>query len=282
LSARGYQVVASIPQDFRALFLGHGVTWVEPEIRAISRTVATATGKPLFLWVHQMDPHIGHAPGLVSEVTKSLGHHHLATARQEYERGVVKADAYVAALLAWQKGRGRGEETITVITADHGEEFGEHGGLGHGRSLYEEVVRIPLVIDTPAPLGRIIDVEVGMVDVAPTVRALLGMPSPPGTDGSSLVPYLEGQRPLHPPVFMEAYMTAHVLAVVRGGWKLIWTPDDNRTQLYDVREAKRTNVADREPERTAAMSSLLDLCMQGGCGVMSEAVARADVVLAGH
>jgi arylsulfatase A-like enzyme len=68
------------------------------------------------------------------------------------------------------------DKTIVVVTADHGEEFFEHGGVGHQRSLYDEVVRIPLVMRWPkGPRNRIVDGQVRIVDVFPTLVHLTGI-----------------------------------------------------------------------------------------------------------
>ncbi len=119
-------------------------------------------------------------------------------------------DAEVAALderlrRLWTRLRARGllENAIVVVTADHGEEFGEHGGYQHGRTLYAESVRIPLVMTGPGlPAGRVVEDEVSLVDVAPTVLALLGLPPEPGFEGRSLLPLVDAPA-AHRDVLLE-------------------------------------------------------------------------------
>jgi arylsulfatase A-like enzyme len=90
------------------------------------------------------------------------------------------------------------ETTIVVVTADHGEEFLQHGDLGHGWSLYQELLHVPLVVALPrepasmfeGPFKGSVDAPVSIVDVAPTVLDLLGLGQEPSMDGRSLVPLL--------------------------------------------------------------------------------------------
>jgi arylsulfatase A-like enzyme len=86
------------------------------------------------------------------------------------------------------------ENSVIVVTADHGEAFLEHGLLQHGL-LYEENLHVPLVLWGPGrlPPGAVFDARVSLVDVLPTVLEMLGLPEPTGLDGRSLVPLLHGQ-----------------------------------------------------------------------------------------
>ena len=90
------------------------------------------------------------------------------------------------------------DNALIVITADHGEEFGEHGRMGHGFTLFNGVMRIPLIIVAPGfPAGRVVEENVSLVDVAPTLLELLGLPAPPTFEGRSLVPLM--RNPYSPP-----------------------------------------------------------------------------------
>jgi uncharacterized sulfatase len=75
-----------------------------------------------------------------------------------------------------------------VLTADHGEEFGEHGRQGHGHSLYDEVLHVPFVVRAPGllPAGRRVGGLASLVDVMPTLLDLLDVPVPAGVEGVSL------------------------------------------------------------------------------------------------
>ncbi len=115
------------------------------------------------------------------------------------------SDLYDADLLAndtelsllWEKLRddGWGEDLVLVVTSDHGEEFFEHGGTSHGYSLYEEMVRVPLLIHAPGllPEGKRIDTPVSCLDIYPTLCQLLGFDVPEGLRGRSLLPLIHGE-----------------------------------------------------------------------------------------
>ncbi len=105
-----------------------------------------------------------------------------------YDAEVAALDARLRRLFTRLRTRGLLDHAIVVVTADHGEEFGEHGGFLHGFALYEESVRVPLIMTGPGlPAGRVVRDEVSLVDVAPTVLELLGLPPEPRFEGRSLL-----------------------------------------------------------------------------------------------
>ena len=107
--------------------------------------------------------------------------------RDLYAAGVRQLDAEIAQLRAALERAGLWEQTLVVVTSDHGEEFLEHGGVLHGRTQYDEVLRIPLILRGPGvPAGEVIARPASIVDVLPTVLALLGEPLPAGIDGTDL------------------------------------------------------------------------------------------------
>ena len=117
------------------------------------------------------------------------------------------------------------DETLVVITSDHGEEFWEHGAAGHGFGLYDEQLRVPLVIKPPA--GEKVryaerDVAAGSIDVMPTILDYLGLPSPSHAQGISLRRFIETDA--NPPsrsLISEATLRRHTRSVVREGHKYI-------------------------------------------------------------
>ncbi len=168
---------------------------------------------PLLLYVHPMEPHapydppaqvraarIGEPPPGTSEADvmakvigitrwKEVTPAEAAYVESLYDGEVVALDDRLRRLFSRLRTRGLLERAIVVVTADHGEEFGEHAGFQHGRALYEESVRVPLIISGPGlPAGRIVHDRVSLVDVAPTVLELAGLPPEPRFEGRSLVP----------------------------------------------------------------------------------------------
>ena len=106
--------------------------------------------------------------------------------RTLYRQDVETVDRELDALLDYLEARGLRQRTAIVLTADHGEEFWDHGGLEHGRTLYEEVVRIPLVVSDPGRAPAIRDELTTVLDVAPTVLALAGI-TPTRLPGADLL-----------------------------------------------------------------------------------------------
>ena len=112
-----------------------------------------------------------------------------------YDGEILFTDDSVGKLLDALEGAGRLDDTLVVFTADHGEEFAEHGRFGHNKTLYEEVVRVPLVLRLPdvVPAGQRIDELVSLVDIAPTIVELAGLPVDRTHWGRSLAPALNGE-----------------------------------------------------------------------------------------
>jgi len=155
------------------------------------------------------------------------------------------------------------KHTLIIITADHAEELLDHGFVGHGSTavhatMYDEVLRIPLVIYCPrvVPKGRVLDVMAQQVDLVPTVCELVGIPVPENVQGRSLVPAMHDERLDDVPVFAETVeggyqakdeMKSTWLRSVRTReWKLIHktSPAGDTFELYDlVRDpAEQRNV----------------------------------------
>ena len=108
--------------------------------------------------------------------------------RDLYVGGIRQLDQEIAVLRDFLERAGLWERTLVVVTSDHGEEFLEHGGVLHGRTQYDELLRIPLILRGPGvPAGARIARPVSIVDIMPTVLALLGEPPPAASDGADLL-----------------------------------------------------------------------------------------------
>ena len=157
------------------------------------------------------------------------------------------------------------EDAIVILTSDHGDEFLEHGGLLHGRTLYREVLRVPLVVRAPdAPGGRRVRSLVSHIDIAPTVLDLAGLPPLPDADGRSLRPLWSAPADAASPaderiVFSTLWSGELAHATARlGRWKLYRTRD--RSLLFDLRRdpRERRDVAERHPRIAARLAEALD------------------------
>jgi arylsulfatase A-like enzyme len=114
-----------------------------------------------------------------------------------YDSGIAYMDRETAQLVDALRRRGMLDNTVLIVTADHGELFGEHGVAGHGTSLYRGAVEVPLLIVAPGklPTGVVVDAPVTLKDLAQTALDLAGAPDPFGLPGASLRRYLTGSAP---------------------------------------------------------------------------------------
>ncbi len=204
---------------------------------------ATAAG-PWMLWVHYFDPHAPYDP------PDSL---RARFAGRGYDGEIAWVDQNLGRLLrAVEEGGGAGR-TIVVVVADHGEGLGDHGEQSHGVFLYDETVRVPLILSAPGlvPEGTRVGELVRTTDILPTILDLLGLGVPAGLDGISLRPLIEGRvSALALPAYSEAVAPALMygwspLASLRlEGWKYIHAP---RPELFDL-TADPGERRDRFPE----------------------------------
>jgi arylsulfatase A-like enzyme len=118
--------------------------------------------------------------------------------RNEYNDSIAELDSYIGSLLDALKQRGKLDNTLVIITSDHGEEFAEHDLVNHGNSLYAPSVEIPLLLFFPSriPEARRIAVPVSLIDLAPTILDLVGVEAPPGFAGRTLARHWNGAATL--------------------------------------------------------------------------------------
>lgn len=177
-----------------------------------------------------------------------------------YASLIREADAGIGKLLDGLRRRGLAEDTIVVVTGDHGEAFGEpHGRSGHGFSVYDEEVRVPLMVWSPKLSGHAgRSGTVGShVDLAPTIIDLLGLAHPPGWDGQSL---FDTTRPGRTYMFAAAW-GQYLLGLCTGELKYIYDARTGEEELYDLRSdpdelsniaPSNSQTADRFRRRLAA------------------------------
>ena len=167
-------------------------------------------------------------------------------------------------------------DVALIVTSDHGEEFFEHGKLNHGKSLFEEVVRVPMFARWPEglPSARAVDDAVSLLDVYPTLLDMCGIEPPSGLQGVSFAPLLleplspetapSSSRPL---IFEQAITNAQcsLAAVIVGEWKLIRTLGvEESLQLYNLQQdpTESNDLAASQPERVQKLESLLQRVME--------------------
>lgn len=224
---------------------------------------------PLFLWAHYMDPHTPYVPLL--NYRRNLGfehmhqyrmyelHYKLLRAKRDpdyelseierntlfrlYKAEVSYMDEKLGALLSFLKREGLTENSLVILTADHGEEFGEHGRYEHEATLYDELLRVPLLIKWPLRGSGVVKSLVSLIDLGPTICDFLDIEKPREYQGTSLLPLLEGKE-RDKGVFSEVSHRGGALkcsperrkiAYRTRDWKYIYKA--NRTdELYYLRE----------------------------------------------
>ena len=223
---------------------------------------------PFFLFVHLFDSHNDYLPpegfdrfmtdyvgpidgsGVVGPESKALPGmpaQDLERLEALYHGEVAWVDHQLGRLFDRLEETGLAEDTLVVLTSDHGEEFFEHGHKVHRTHLFHESVHVPLVLSWPGhlPEGRRVEGTVGVVDIVPTLAELLDLPVPERLSGRSLVPAIEG-APLEPAVYLTELMDfseddtkPRRLVALREGpahWLLWVEPDGTKDlRLFDRR-----------------------------------------------
>jgi Sulfatase len=211
-----------------------------------------AAGRPLFLWVHYFDPH---APYLAHDGAPARD----GSARARYEAEVAFVDRHLGALVASLEGRVGADKTFWIITADHGEAFGEHGDDAHVYSLYDEIMRVPLWFRGPQLAPRDVATPVSLLDVAPTLLDLVGAPALGGAEGRSLRGALQGGHLAPAPVAAETRRLGRdVRAVVSWPDKLIYDARTRSYELYDLDRdpAEQHPTTDHDPAALARLATI--------------------------
>jgi arylsulfatase A-like enzyme len=172
-----------------------------------------------------------------------------------YDGGIRSMDEAFGQLILWLKQHDRYNDSLIVLTADHGEEFGEHGTVGwHSHTLFDELLLVPLLIKFPDNRlgGTAVDDQVRQIDIAPTLLGAVGWVKPGQFRGADLAPLLEAKR--EGPRFAVSKMDSVDQYSIRyGSWKLYGRA------LYDLAEDPREtrNVAPKHPDMVSFLSGHL-------------------------
>jgi len=148
-----------------------------------------------------------------------------------YDGGIRQASAELGTFFQFLDESGALDDTIVVLTSDHGEEFLEHGQIGHERSLHRELLEVPLLLHVPGlEPRRVSSGTAGLADLVPTLLELLGLPQPSPLDGTSLAPLLRGERQELPPFrASELHWLAELRAWTSADEQLVWNPDSGES-----------------------------------------------------
>jgi arylsulfatase A-like enzyme len=220
------------------------------------RWLDEASTGPFFLYLHYMDVH---SPWKPPAEFDRFG----LEAADKYDGSILYLDSRLKELYDELKEKGVAENTWIVVTADHGEEFGEHGNIdvGHGLTLYREVLRVPLLFfhgqQQEALSGRRVRRQVRLIDVAPTILDLVGIPIPKEMEGVSLKanvvsvdePSGEDLEAISQVGGNDGARDKDLFAVTTKEFKYILDFQSGAEELYDLRAdpEETRNVADANP-----------------------------------
>ena len=265
------------------------------DVEGAAESFIEETESPFFLWVHYMDTHTPYvpAPRYIREVSgDTVGTHRMLLAhaqtglgrevsdrtleslRMLYQGATRQVDASIGRLLEALDAAGVGDETAFVVAGDHGEEFQEHGHLAHYPKLYDELIRVPLLVDVPGGEPRRVERQVSLDSIPPTIADLLGAEAPPAWAGETLVPTVaSGADPADDPVVSvtvrgedvtdqpipRALDDGDLLVSVRDEeWTYIENVESGGTELYH-RPSDPTQQDDLSAEPTEDQRSVIEL-----------------------
>lgn len=223
-----------------------------------------------FMFVHYFDPHwyFNHHPdfdqtaGYTGDLLPGMEIGALRAMRGDltdddigylaglYREEIAYTDHHIARLLDHLDARGLTDDTVVIVTADHGEEFMQHGWIGHTATLYDELVHVPLIVHAPGRIApRVVDTPVSIMDIGPTILELLGVvPDDADWDGVSLAPVLTAGQPAptRPLLAEVSYISPsgwpsgdrgtkryYKTAIIDGDLKLVHDFADGRWEVYD-------------------------------------------------
>lgn len=203
--------------------------------------------KPFFLWVHYFEPHHFY---ILHKGSPTFG----TAMMDKYDHEIRFVDREVGRLLKHLDDLALSKTTAVILTSDHGEAFGEHAKYWHGHALYDEQLRVPLLIRAPLarPSVRASETVASLVDLRPTIAELAGVNPIGPIAGRSLVAALRGEPLADRAVFAEILpqpnYSAHQRMVLRGTWKLIEDLRMRSVELYDL----ATDAREQRNEATRA------------------------------
>jgi choline-sulfatase len=249
--------------------IDRGLAWLEASDEA-----------PFLLVLHLFDPHLNYDPPRATRGRFTAGYkgrlrypvsdlprvrRNLVATRPAdrafiigaYDEELLYIDGELARLLERLEGAGRFDDTLVVLVSDHGEELFDHGGFEHGHTVYQELLRVPLVVWGPGVRPGRLETPVSIADVLPTLLDALGLPAEPDIVGRSLWPLLRhGAAPRERALFAENTLEGtERKALLRWPHKLLLDADTGESQLFDL-AADPGETRDRSGEMPRLVDTL--------------------------
>ena len=222
-----------------------------------------------FLWIHYMDVHYPYLPPRkylqkfrsksisrgemlrlqeleLKQDAEKISNDDLQKIIDLYDGGILYVDDKLRELIDEIKEMGIYENIFVIITADHGDEFKDHGGMSHHAKFYEELIHIPLIIRGPGiNSGIIIDDPVSQLDIAPTILDLLNIQEVEDFQGNSLVPIMNGLKTIKSKGIISETLQNKGKMTLDGkgyrltsyrtnGWKYILNEENGQRELYNI------------------------------------------------
>lgn len=232
-----------------------------PKVNKTAKKFLDSHGKskPYFMYLHYMDPHSPYRTRdpWYSSCAKKRGDTKKARTKCAYESEILYTDTHIAELFSRYKWF---ENSIVIITSDHGEEFWDHGRTGHGKTLYTEMLHVPFLVYHPNRPPRRVQYHMQPLDILPTLARMMGQEKDPKWEGRSVRRMMKGETPSKTRRLIFSERLRHInkadpakRSIIDGPWHYIETTDTTagdkliKAELYniDIDYAERKDLSRR-------------------------------------
>jgi arylsulfatase A-like enzyme len=262
--------------------------WVESVTNKSISWMGESRENPFFVWIHYFNPHKSYAPPFPYAIPylermnrgvsgffeapehfreKQVSRRELEWDRALYLGEITYTDYNIGLVLEALRALGLRSNTLIVLTADHGEAFGENEDVTHGNTLYDTSIRVPLIFNGQGleHSGIVVDGLCESVDIMPTILDYVGISGPAEMQGKSLLPYLASGMSLpEGGGFLETMGPSReemkLFGVVEDDWKFVYTPWGTSRLLFNLSTdpGETRNLVEEHPERARRMKAKME------------------------